>query len=993
MPRAGRSRAQPPSPALGGHPADRPRLERPGHGKRKIRAHELLIRHVLYAGFSALIVIVGLSSIFYQNTVRVIRADFDKLYTLQHLGNGLADVSARVTALHAALGIYEAAPTKQRQDAIGADIAAVTGRVQALRMTEAEEPYAHLIDELTNRLNDIDDSFQRFAGARRRITAPAARSSVPPPSAQEVDGDAEDMERAVTAIQSAVTGGVAEIGDRLQLTLAESDRKSRLAVLISIFLGAGCAAVIVRLTVQPLYALTRVMELLAGGRLNEEVPYTDRGNEIGQMARATSIFKLAMAELGAARDAAEAAARAKADFLAVMSHEIRTPMNAVVGLSDLLSQARLPNDQHETVLTIRQSTQSLLTLIDNVLDFSKLEEGAFTLERVAFSISDVVEDVGELFATPAEEKGVSLIVDVDPSLNNRRLGDPARLRQVLLNLVVNGVKFTERGWVGVTVEPDGPDGVLFSVTDTGIGLTPEQQSRLFQPFSQADTSTARRYGGTGLGLAICRGLVEMMGSTIKLVSAPGRGSTFSFHLTLPLAAETSPPSRPLAGRVVRLLSNDEARRRALTHALQAGGATVRAGRLVVREGAAPEMVGMGSGNGADSDGSQPDEAIVLDLGGAVGDPDAVLDALASSPLRPVVVMPRSLRARIGSESLEIAASVANSPVRRARLWRSVLAAMQPDDAAEPFQPQSEPVLPELQPPDVETALRAGALILVAEDNPTNQKVILRLLSRLGYTAECVADGEEALRALDQKAYGMLFADCHMPNLDGFGLVARVRGEELITRRHIPIVALTADALSGTETRCLQAGMDDYLTKPVTLERLDQIVRRWLPCAVALHRRVVTATRLPRPVRPVPMPMPPERPAAVEGHDKTSPSQTAPSETGTTSLPAAFANSQMATSLGLSAAEMREFLDEFLADANDLIERLQTGLAQNDERAAFQAAHALSGAAANVGAADMGLVAERIEGHCRTCSLEEAAALLPALMSCHEAAKRSVALAA
>jgi signal transduction histidine kinase len=373
---------------------------------------------------------------------------------------------------------------------VSADIAQLTGRLQALRMTETEEPYARLVDDLVGRLNEIDQSFQRYVVARRRVSIPGVRGAVQP-SNQEVDNDATEAEKAASAIETAVAGGVAEIGDRLQLTLAESDRKSRLAVLISIFLGAGCAAVIVRLTVQPLYALTRVMELLAGGRLNEEVPYTDRGNEIGQMARATSIFKLAMAELGAARDAAEAAARAKADFLAVMSHEIRTPMNAVVGLSDLLSQARLPNDHHETVLTIRQSTQSLLTLIDNVLDFSKLEEGAFTLERVAFNISDVVEDVGELFATPAEDKGVSLLIDVDPSLRNRRLGDPARLRQVLLNLVVNAVKFTETGSVSVHVEPDGPDGVLFSVTDTGIGLTQEQQSRLFQPFTQAGAPLSR----------------------------------------------------------------------------------------------------------------------------------------------------------------------------------------------------------------------------------------------------------------------------------------------------------------------------------------------------------------------------------------------------------------------------------------------------------------------------------------------------------------------
>jgi signal transduction histidine kinase/CheY-like chemotaxis protein/HPt (histidine-containing phosphotransfer) domain-containing protein len=938
---------------------------------------------VLYAGFSALIIIVGLSSIFYQNTVRVIRADFDKLYTLQHLGTTLADVTARVAALHASIGVYAVTPTKQRQDSVSADIAQLTGRLQALRMTETEEPYARLVDDLVGRLNEIDQSFQRYVVARRRISIPGLRN-VGQPSNQEVDNDATEAEKSASAIETAVAAGVAEIGDRLQLTLAESDRKSRLAVLISIFLGAGCAAVIVRLTVQPLYALTRVMELLAGGRLNEEVPYTDRGNEIGQMARATSIFKLAMAELGAARDAAEAAARAKADFLAVMSHEIRTPMNAVVGLSDLLSQARLPNDHHETVLTIRQSTQSLLTLIDNVLDFSKLEEGAFTLERVAFNISDVVEDVGELFATPAEDKGLSLLIDVDPSLQNRRLGDPARLRQVLLNLVVNAVKFTATGSVSVHVEPDGPDGVLFSVTDTGIGLTQEQQSRLFQPFTQADTSTARRYGGTGLGLAICRGLVEIMGSTIKLSSAPGRGSTFSFHLMLPVAAETTPAAKPLRGHTVRVIGDDEARRQTLAHALQAGGAVVRVSAMTATEDAAP------AAGGHETD---PDEAIVLDLGGPADDPEAALRAIDAARLRPVVVMSRALRGRIDAASLQGAASVVTSPVRRARLWRSVLAAMQPDDAAQAFQPQSEPVLPELEAPDIETALAGRALILVAEDNPTNQKVILRLLNRLGYTAECVSDGEEALRALDQKPYGLLFADCHMPNLDGFGLVARIRGEELITRRHIPIVALTADALSGTETRCLQAGMDDYLTKPVTLERLDQVVRRWLPAAVALHRKAAIGLTPPQRQAALPRPdgpMQPTDPATPADLSQVAGAHPIPAEEG---LRAAFAASKLATTLGLSAAEMREFLDEFLADASDLVARLKAGLADHDERAAFQAAHALAGAAANVGATALGALAERIEGHCRAGALSEAAALVPALVLCHQEAKRGIAVTA
>jgi CheY-like chemotaxis protein/HPt (histidine-containing phosphotransfer) domain-containing protein len=241
----------------------------------------------------------------------------------------------------------------------------------------------------------------------------------------------------------------------------------------------------------------------------------------------------------------------------------------------------------------------------------------------------------------------------------------------------------------------------------------------------------------------------------------------------------------------------------------------------------------------------------------------------------------------------------------------------------------------------------------------------------------VSDGEEALRALDQKPYGLLFADCHMPNLDGFGLVARIRDEELVTRQHIPIVALTADALSGTEARCLKAGMDDYLTKPVTLERLDQMVRRWLPRAVALRR---SAVALPAPA-PAPVPSPRAEaepvPPATDIDDATA-----------TALPPGFVPTALTTSLGLSAEEVQEFLDEFLADADELIERLRGGLREDDQRAAFQAAHALAGAAANVGALALGEVAEQIEALCRSGALGNATSLLPDLVRRHAEAKQA-----
>ncbi len=965
-------------------------------GAKTPRMHGVPIRRVFFAGFATLVCIVVIAGAFNMRSISLIRDLIERGQSLDRLRSEVVDIRKGVQTLRSNINSFaNTPPNRARQDTIPADLAQLESHVQTLRQGFDDSNDAARFDPLVAALSAMDSSFTTLASSRRRAVGGLKNPGDRP--AQDADAAGQDAEQAAMRLEATIGDESTAVSQELRRKLTESARYGNMVTAVSVLLGMLCAAAIVRLTVRPLWSLTRAMELLAGGRLTEPVPYLDRADEIGQMARATHIFKIAMAELAAARDAAEAASRAKADFLAVISHEIRTPMNAVVGLSDLLSQARLSEDEKETVHTIRQSTQSLLTLIDNVLDFSKLEEGAFALEHVTFSITDVIEDVGELFASPAGEKGVDLIIDIDPALPDRRLGDPARLRQVVLNLVVNAVKFTESGSVTIQVAQGvAPDSVWFSVIDTGIGLTPEQQSRLFQPFTQADTSTARRYGGTGLGLAISRGLVTMMGGTITIKSEYGAGAAFSFRVTLPVTNDVPAEQQPLTGRVVRVFAEDEARRRMLTNAIVIGGAAVQIGHVETLSWTFEERNRGELG---------PADVELVDFGETGIDPDGLPSPLVAAVRGAIAVVPRSLR--MPPEMLRKAGAVAalSSPVRRARLWRALLAGMQPN-GTEMARPELDPVMTDWIAPDIDTAAANGALILVAEDNPTNRKVILRLLQRLGYTAETAVDGEAALRALAQKPYGLLFADCHMPNLDGFGLAARIRAQEAGSSWRLPIVALTADAISGAEAKCRDAGMDDYLTKPVTLDRLDGAVRRWLPIAAQLRRdpaldalaedappaarRALTTDSInptaalrrgwadayrresqgePRALAPRHDPAPA---AAPFGHDRSADQDADAAE------PVEFHTSSALSDLGLTAAETAEFLNEFLADAHELMERLEHACEVGDTPAAFQAAHALAGAAANVGATRFGEVAEQITEFCRAGDSARGAELLPEL---------------